>query len=307
MKDILYSIYPILLALILGYVLGKALPSKLPAFAAKVIGPLVWFLLFSIGLEFGEIFKEPDAAGNILYTAGVFSVFTTLGACLLIYAFCKPSQTQKIVTIEQNKVNIMEPIKECVVALSMVFIGVIISFFTQENNAVLHDLPITDALLYILIFFVGMDIVSVKLFSAWRSSAIFFIPIFVMVGSMGGGAISSFIVGEDLMTSLAISSGFGWFTLSGVLVSSKIGSTYGAIALMTDLFRELFAIILMYIFGRSFAKECVGAAGATSLDSTLPIIKQTCSQETIPIALMSGLLLTLLAPILITFFLSSSI
>lgn len=305
MVDIWYSTSPILLALISGYLLGKTLPNKLPALAAKIIGPLVWLLLLSIGVEFGQIFKDPEAAGNIIYTAGVFSIFTTFGACLLIYGFCKSSKTQKIVTIEKKKINIIEPIKECVIALSMVFIGVILSLFVLKDNGVLHELPIADALLYILIFCVGIDIVSVKLSSAWRSSAILFIPMFVVIGSIGGGAISSFIVGEDLMTSLAISSGFGWFTLSGVLVSSKIGATYGAIALMTDLFRELFAIILMYMFGRGFAKECVGAGGATSLDSTLPIIKQTCSKETIPIALVSGFLLTLLAPILITFFLSS--
>ncbi|WP_022939900.1 lysine exporter LysO family protein [Psychromonas hadalis] len=306
MIDILSSVFPILFALMLGYLLGKSLPNKLPALASKVLGPLVWLLLLSIGVEFGQIFKDPDAARNIIYTAGVFALFTTLGACLLIYSFCKSSEVQQIDAIEKKKINIMEPIKECVIALSMVFIGVILSLFVIDSNGALHDLPISDTLLYILIFCVGIDIVSVKLSSAWRSPSVLLIPLLVVVGSFGGGAISSLIVGEDLMTSLAISSGFGWFSLSGVLVSSKMGVTYGAIALMTDLFRELFAIILMYMFGHNFAKECVGAGGATSLDSTLPIIKQTCSKDIIPIALVSGLLLSLLAPILITFFLSAN-
>lgn len=306
MQNIIYSIIPILLALISGYLLGKLLPNKLPALAAKVIGPLVWFLLFTIGMEFGEIFKDPEAAGDIIYTAGVFAILTTFGACLLIYIFSKSNKPKEIDNIENKITNIMAPIKECVIALSMVFLGVILSLVMPEKYNIIQNLSISDILLYALIFFVGIEIVSIKLSSAWRSVSIIFIPMLVIIGSIGGGVISSFIVDESLMTSLAISSGFGWFTLSGVLVSSKIGATYGAIALLTDLFRELLAIILMYIFGHSFAKECIGAGGATSLDSTLPIIKQTCSKDAIPIALVSGLLLTLLAPVLITFFLSNS-
>lgn len=306
MQNILYSISPILLALILGYLLGKTFPNKLPALAAKVIGPLVWVLLLFIGIEFGEIFKDTEAAGKIIYTAGVFAISTTLGACFFIYIFSKSSQLQKLDTSKKKNTNITEPIKECAIALSMVFIGVIISLFMPEKNDISSDLTIADILLYMLIFVVGIEVVSVQLSSVWSSASIVFIPILVIIGSICGGVISSFILDESMMTSLAISSGFGWFTLSGVLVSSKIGAAYGAIALMTDLFRELLAIILMYMFGHSFAKECIGAGGATSLDSTLPIIKQTCSKDAIPIALGSGFLLTLLAPVLITFFLSTS-
>ncbi|WP_298776393.1 LysO family transporter [uncultured Shewanella sp.] len=87
-------------------------------------------------------------------------------------------------------------------------------------------------------------------------------------------------------------------------MSAELGSVYGAIALMTDLFRELLAIILLYLLGQQFSRECIAAGGATTLDSTLPIVKQTCSSEQLSTALVSGLILTLLAPILMTLFLS---
>ena len=69
---------------------------------------------------------------------------------------------------------------------------------------------------------------------------------------------------------------------------------------MTDLLRELLAITVLYALGRHQPQVGIGSAGATALDSTLPIIKQACSPDAVPLALVSGFLLTLLAPVFIT-------
>jgi uncharacterized membrane protein YbjE (DUF340 family) len=78
---------------------------------------------------------------------------------------------------------------------------------------------------------------------------------------------------------LALSSGFGWVTLSSILVSSKLGSNYGAIAMLTDLFRELMAISMLYLLGARFSREAIGICGATALDATLPLIRQKCGTQ----------------------------
>jgi len=48
----------------------------------------------------------------------------------------------------------------------------------------------------------------------------------------------------------------------------------------------------------------LAAAGATAMDSSLPIIKQVCSPSVIPMAMVSGFLLTLLAPFMMSLFLA---
>jgi len=48
----------------------------------------------------------------------------------------------------------------------------------------------------------------------------------------------------------------------------------------------------------------LAAAGATAMDSSLPIIKQACSPSVIPMAMVSGFLLTLLAPFMMSLFLA---
>lgn len=121
---------------------------------------------------------------------------------------------------------------------------------------------------------------------------------------MVGGTIAAWLTGETMQVSLALSSGFGWFTLSSVLVGDALGQTYGTMALMTDLLRELLAIVVLYALGRHLPQMGIGSAGATAMDSTLPIIKQACSPDVVPVAVVSGFLLTLLAPVLIAAFLA---
>ena len=71
-----------------------------------------------------------------------------------------------------------------------------------------------------------------------------------------------------------------------------------------DLFRELVAILLMYVIGQRWAEIAIGTGGATTMDTTLPIVKQTCPPAALPLALVSGFFLTLLAPITMNLFLA---
>ncbi|MNY70469.1 hypothetical protein D3C86_2086040 [compost metagenome] len=88
------------------------------------------------------------------------------------------------------------------------------------------------------------------------------------------------------------------------MVSETLGESYGSMVLIADLLRELLAITLLYICGMKAPLACIGATGVTSLDSTLPIVRVTCPEEVIPYAVVSGLILTVVSPLLIAFFLT---
>ena len=300
------SILPIVIILCMGYFLGLNLPKSIIRLTSKLIGPLVLLLLLSVGYEFGHIFKNPETAGKSIYIAGVISITTTFFSCFLIYIAykLKSSQNQEITIIRCKSISVIQPLKECVYALGMVVAGVSLSLIAGEQQFQMSSISLTDILLYILIFFVGVDIITINLVNTWKSPQVIAIPVLIIFGSFIGGITGSLILNENLFTTLALSSGYGWFTLSGIMISSKLGPEYGATALLTDLFRELIAIVLMYLYGHKYARECIGAGGATTMDSTLPIIKQTCHAESLPIALVSGFILTLLAPVMITLMLS---
>ncbi|EPW3447198.1 lysine exporter LysO family protein, partial [Acinetobacter baumannii] len=102
----------------------------------------------------------------------------------------------------------------------------------------------------------------------------------------------------------ALGQGYGWYSMSGILFTQLHSAELGGIALLTDLFREIVAILLMYTMGWRFPRPAISSAGATSMDVTLAMVKQSCGTHYVPHAMMSGLLLSLLAPLLITVFLN---
>lgn len=300
-----YSIFPIIFLIMMGYILGRFFPKEWLKYFGKSISLLVLLLLLSIGLGFGNIFKESNTAYRIIEVAIYYSLLTTLFSCILILGFYKFEQGKvRLKGGASGGISIIEPLKEASIALLMVFIGVLLSLYFSNLFNIIEEYEVTKWLLYTLILFVGIDFAGLKINKNSFSLKLFFAPVLVVFGSILGGVIGSLIFAHPLNIGMALSTGFGWFTLSSVLFSDKLGVEFGAIALLIDLFRELLAILLLYLFGHSIPKTAIAAAGATSLDSTLPIIKQTCPSSEIPLALISGLILTILAPILITFFLS---
>ncbi|EYT24305.1 hypothetical protein J622_03722 [Acinetobacter sp. 1564232] len=107
-----------------------------------------------------------------------------------------------------------------------------------------------------------------------------------------------------LNETLALAQGYGWYSMSGILFTQLHSAELGGIALLTDLFREIVAIFLMYTMGWRFPRPAISSAGATSMDVTLAMVKQSCGTHYVPHAMMSGLLLSLLAPLLISLFLN---
>ena len=111
------------------------------------------------------------------------------------------------------------------------------------------------------------------------------------------------LTGYSLNEVIALSQGYGWYSMSGILFTKLHSTELGGIALLTDLFREIFAILLMYCLGWRFPRSAISSAGATSMDVTLAMVKQSCGTHYVPHAMMSGIILSLLAPLLISFFL----
>ncbi len=103
-------------------------------------------------------------------------------------------------------------------------------------------------------------------------------------------------------TGLAMASGFGWYSLSGILLTDAFGPVIGSAAFFNDLARELVAIMLIPTLVRSSRSTALGLCGATSMDFTLPVLQRSGGLEMVPAAIVHGFLLSLLAPILMAFF-----
>ena len=180
----------------------------------------------------------------------------------------------------------------------------IISGYTILPPVIITNIDkISTFALCFFILSVGIDIGSNKgIFKDLKKHGfkILLIPLSTVLGSLLGGLICSFIFKMHINVGLSIVSGFGWYSLSGIMLSKLAGVEIGAISFLSNVFRELIAVLAIPLIAKKLNKSsCISIAGATAMDSTLPLISQATDEETVLISFISGAVLTILVPILV--------
>lgn len=183
-----------------------------------------------------------------------------------------------------------------------VIIGILGGLFFK-NGFILENIDSFISLgLFLLLFFVGMDIGNNnEVFNQLRnmSKKILLLPIITILGSLIGGAIASYFISLSLGESIAISSGMGWYSFSAIELS-KINAHLGGVAFLSNVLRELSAILFIPFIAKKIGSyESVATAGATAMDSVLPVINKSNPPDVAIIAFYSGLVITIIVPILV--------
>ena len=98
----------------------------------------------------------------------------------------------------------------------------------------------------------------------------------------------------------AVGAGFGWYSLSGALLAQIYNAPTGALAFLSNVLRELMAVVAMPILATRLPPAAAMApGGATTMDTTLPIIARSMGSEAALLAFASGAALTILVPVLV--------
>ncbi|ESK39332.1 hypothetical protein P256_01452 [Acinetobacter nectaris CIP 110549] len=295
------SLLPLFIFLALGWGSARIWTMSLKQKLVKSIGYVVWVLLITVGYEFGIVLADPSIGIKVCVDAFLYaSILSIVTFILLYFQFFqnKSSVLEKQKSVKQFK-DILSPIKECICAISMVVIGVLLY---QYMPNILSHIPLTTYLLYVVVFLIGIDLASVKLEKITFQHI--YVPCMSLVALFVASGIACTLLSYNFMTLMMAGSGLGWFSLSGSLVAKLSTNELGSFTLLTDLIRELYAIILLYLFGQYRSQAVIGVCGATAMDSTLPFVKKNCNDIDVQIAIFSGFVLTIAAPFLITFFAS---
>jgi uncharacterized membrane protein YbjE (DUF340 family) len=169
-------------------------------------------------------------------------------------------------------------------------------------EAVASDRTAMSAL-YALLLFVGMGVGSqtAALSNMLRMSGwALLVPLGIALGSLAGAALLGLALpGIGLRESLAVGAGFGYYSLSSVIVSQLHSEALGVIALLANVAREVITILAMPLLARMGNLAPIAAGGATSMDTTLPMISRYVPGEYTVVAVFSGLVLSLLVPLLL--------
>lgn len=158
--------------------------------------------------------------------------------------------------------------------------------------------------LYLLLFFIGIDIGNNRdIFKDLKKidKKVLLLPFITMIATLLGGATASLLLSLSLGEAVAISSGMGWYSFSAIELS-KVSIELGGIAFLSNIFRELLAIFLIpFVAKKVGAFESVAIAGATAMDSVLPVINRSNPAEISIISFYSGLVISLVVPVLVPF------
>ena len=290
----------ILLPLVIGYLIPLHRPSALKLIA-RLLSWIVYVILFFMGTSLAFLDNLASNLLAILHYAAVSVVIILLCniAALMWLEQKMPWQNHhRQEKLPSRLAMALESLQLC----GVVFIGFMIGL--SGISFLQHATEASEYTLIFLLFLIGIQLrnngMTLRQIVLNRRGMI--VAVVVMVSSLLGGIINAFILDLPLKTGLAMASGFGWYSLSGILLTESYGPVIGSAAFFNDLARELLAIMLIPGLVRRSRSTALGLCGATSMDFTLPVLQRSGGVEIVPAAIVHGFILSLLVPILMAFF-----
>ena len=198
--------------------------------------------------------------------------------------------------------------KSSLIILSFFSLGLLLGIFRILPEQWI-DSRVTFGVLCLLMFSVGLSIGhdkdSVRKFRS-LSPRLLMLPVMTVLGTfLGVIAVSFLIDGRTLSELLAVSSGFGYYSLSSVLITQYKGVELGTIALLANIVREVITLLFAPWMVRFFGPLApVSAGGATTMDTTFPVIIRNSGKEFSILSIYHGFITDLSVPFLVTFFCS---
>ena len=290
----------------------------------------IWLLLLFFGLQVGANEQVVNNLGTLGVKALEISVAGVLGSCVVAWILLKFFFRGGIIAGRQmpredndaggkdapeQERSIMETLQGFIV-VAFFAVGCVAGWLGLFP-ASLTDGDFSMYVLYALMIQVGMSIGSDKKLKEILCSLrpkLLLLPLGTIVGTLiFVAAASPFIGGIILPDSLAVGAGFGYYSLSSVLITqikeATAGASYaaqlGTVALMANIMREVITLLFAPAICRVFGKLApISTGGATSMDSTLPVITSVCGKEMVFISIFHGVLVDFSVPFLVTFFAS---
>lgn len=132
------------------------------------------------------------------------------------------------------------------------------------------------------------------------------LPFATIIGTLAGCLlVGVFLSWHTITEILAVGSGFGYYSLSSIFITQFKGAELGTVALLSNIAREIITLL-----GAPFLLRLAGplapitAGGATTMDTTLPIITTVSGKDFVILSIYHGFVVDLSVPFIVTFFCS---
>ncbi|XXQ69353.1 lysine exporter LysO family protein [Neisseriaceae bacterium B1] len=289
----------ILLPMFIGFAI--CVPKIYVPILGRILSGLVYLLLLLIGMGLAHVENLVSQLDNIaVYVATLFGLLMVSNiAALMLFDRFLPWQQRIVSKHATKKINLLGSLQQPAV----VIVGFLLGAWLPETW-----LPPEKASTYalmLLIFCVGVQLRSngiplrqVLLNKRGIQVGVVFVGSCLLAGLIFAAVFDEVSWGKGL----ALASGFGWYSLSGIVMTQAYDAMWGSVALLNDLLREFLALVLIPTLMRRSPAAAVGIGGATSLDFTLPVIQSSGGLAVVPLAISFGFVVNVVSPLLMVLF-----
>lgn len=292
-----------------GIATGRLLIGRRLAFVPRLITVIIWALLFLLGVEVGS---DPAVVGSLATLGGAalaifaLSVAGSIFAAWLLWRRIRG----RAVPADDGEAAADVPVSAwsalcgSLVIVAFFVAGCVVGLFAPFDLA---GSRVSAYVLYALMFCVGITLGNDRTLAGRvrrLDPRLALLPIATAVGTLAGAALAAPLLAEwSLTDSLAVGAGFGYYSLSSIFIADFRGPELATIALLCNVVREIFTLLAAPLVARWCGPlAAVSIGGATTFDTTLPIITQAAGRPYAVVSVFHGCVLDFSVPFLVTFF-----
>jgi uncharacterized membrane protein YbjE (DUF340 family) len=261
-------------------------------------------MVAAMGFRIGRTEEMIRSAGTLGLASLAFAAATMAGTLIVlsfIFGLRKARGNEKRPPgkepPEGGKLLFGEPLLLLGMLAAGILAGFLLPVFPGANGG-----RLITGLLYTLLVVVGMGLGTSGIQPAriFSHPDLLVIPLGTMIGSLAGGLLAGLALHMRPGAAMSLASGFGWYSLSGVILTRLDSPGLGTVSFLSNMLRESMALVLIPVLARTrFPLLAVGAGGATSMDVCLSITYRSLGEESIPLCIASGGILSFLVPLLV--------
>lgn len=293
----------ILAPLFMGFAIALS-NRRLMTVIHYTVETLVYFILALLGLGLGQMQGLLDQlgamAGQVLGLVAVLLLANVAG----LWLFHRWQPMDLSGQPEEGRPCYRRLFLAGLKPLLAVLAGVFLGYFLLPRLTMVDEVA-TWALM-LLLFLIGLQLrnAGLSLRKLLMNRQGLGIAVVLMVSSLLAGLVLIPWLDVPWHQALALASGFGWYSLSGIVIGDALGPAWGGVAFLNDVLREIIALALIPLVITARPAVAIGYGGATSMDFTLPVIRSSGGLACVPVAIASGFLLSFFSPVLMGIFLS---
>lgn len=318
-----------------GIITGRLLSSWRLVFVSRMITVIIWLLLFLLGLEVGS---DPAVVGGMATlgrTAFVIFACSVAGSICMSWLLWRCVRRRDAVPDgggvespglpaaaadfprgaaggqaaaggDTRPLSVWDALRGSLVIVAFFVAGCLAGLFSALPFDVAGS-RLSTYVLYALMFCVGITLGSdTALAGRVRrlDPRLALLPVMTAVGTLAGAALSTLLLPPlTAGDTMAVGAGFGYYSLSSIFIADFRGAELGTVALLCNVMRELFTLLAAPLVARWFGPlAAVSIGGATTFDTTLPIITQSAGKPYAVVSIFHGCVLDFSVPFLVTFF-----